>query len=209
MPRQRIITFQPSATHPPRIVIEQILTGFTQRLDYLTDRHSQVSVCHLTVTLPVKSSIAATIIGQSISLLRRRLKLLGTESQAGWAREVTADKEHFHVGFLWDSSKIQRALKISLMLNVQLTEAINLPPNHLCVNVNPPNPVLDRQLDLNCCSNQTLKIRKGYPGFKEQRENIISWFSYLAKVETKGQHGHQERYIREYGFSLCNRKGRK
>ena len=142
MPRQRIITFQPSPTHSPRIVIEQILTGFTQRLDYLTDRHSQVSVCHLTVTLPVKSSIAATIIGQSISLLRRRLKLLGTESQASWAREVTADKEHFHVGFLWDSSKIQRALKISLMLNVQLTEAINLPPNHLCVNVNPPNPVL-------------------------------------------------------------------
>ena len=208
MPRQRIIQFRPSPIYPPRIVIEQILSGFIRRLDYLTVRHSQVSVCHLTVTLPVKSAIAATIIGQSISFLRRRLKLLGTESQAGWVREVAADKEHFHVGFLWDSSKIQRALKIALMLNVQLTEVINLPPNHLCVNVNPPNPVLDRQLDLNCCSNQTLKIRKGYPGFKEQRANIISWFSYFAKVETKGRHGHQERRIREYGFSLCNRKGK-
>lgn len=206
MPRQRIISFRPSPTHPPRIVIEQILSGFIRRLDYLTERHSQVSVCHLTVTLPVKSAIAATIIGQSISLLRRRLKLLGTESQAGWVREVASDKEHFHVAFIWNSTKIQRALKLAIMLNSILTEAINLPPSHLCVNINPPNPILDCQFNLNCCSNQTLKIRKGYSGFKEQRENIISWLSYLAKVETKGNW--QEKHIREFGFSLCDRKGK-
>jgi hypothetical protein len=51
-----------------------------------------------------------------------------------------------------------------------------------------------------------LKIRKGYPGFKEQRANIIGWLSYLAKVETKGNW--QEKHIREYGFSLCNRQGK-
>ena len=209
MPRQRIIKYHPSPTQSPRFVIEQILNGFIKRLDYLTDRHSQVSVCHLTVTLPIKSENTAKIVGQSISLLRRKLKAMEIESQAGWVREVASDKEHFHIGFMWDSSQIQRALKIAIMLNSQLTEALNLTEHHHCVNVNPPNPILDRQFDLNCVSNQTLKIRKGYPGFKEQRENIISWFSYLAKVETKGQHGHQERYIREYGFSLCNRKGRK
>ena len=128
------------------------------------------------------------------------------ESQAGWVREVASDKEHFHIGFMWDSSKIQRALKIAIMLNSQLTEALNLTEHHHCVNVNPPNPILDRQIDLNCVSNQTLKIRKGYSGFKEQRENIISWLSYLAKVETKGNW--QEKHIREFGFSLCNRKGK-
>ena len=206
MPRQKIVTFQPSPTHPPRIVIEQILNGFIQRLDYLIDRHSQVSFSHLTVTIPVKSEIAAKIVGQSISLLRKKLKTLNIGSQAGWVREVASDKEHFHVAFLWNSSQIQRALKIAIMLNSQLTEALNLTEHHHCVNVNPPNPILDRQFDLNCVSNQTLKIRKGYPGFKEQRANIIGWLSYLAKVETKGNW--QEKHIREFGFSLCNRKGK-
>lgn len=206
MPRQRIIKYHPSPTQSPRFVIEQILNGFIKRFDYLTDRHSQVSVCHLTVTLPIKSENTAKIVGQSISLLRRKLKAMEIESQAGWVREVASDKEHFHIGFMWDSSKIQRALKIAIMLNSQLTEALNLTEHHHCVNVNPPNPILDRQIDLNCVSNQTLKIRKGYSGFKEQRENIISWLSYLAKVETKGNW--QEKHIREFGFSLCNRKGK-
>ena len=206
MPRQRIIKYHPSPTQSPRFVIEQILTGFIKRLDYLTDCHSQISVCHLTVTLPIKSENTAKIVGQSISLLRRKLKAMEIESQAGWVREVASDKEHFHVAFLWNSSQIQRALKIAIMLNSQLTEALNLTEHHHCVNVNPPNPILDRQFDLNCVSNQTLKIRKGYPGFKEQRANIIGWLSYLAKVETKGNW--QEKHIREYGFSLCNRKGK-
>ena len=206
MPRQKIIRFQPSPTQPQRLVIDQILTGFIPRLDFLIDRHSQVSVCHLTVTLPIKSENTAKIVGQSISLLRRKLKAMEIESQAGWVREVASDKEHFHIGFMWDSSKIQRALKIAIMLNSQLTEALNLTEHHHCVNVNPPNPILDRQFDLNCVSNQTLKIRKGYPGFKEQRANIIGWLSYLAKVETKGNW--QEKHIREFGFSLCDRKGK-
>ena len=206
MPRQRIIKYHPSPTQSPRFVIEQILNGFIKRLDYLTDRHSQVSVCHLTVTLPIKSENTAKIVGQSISLLRRKLKAMEIESQAGWVREVASDKEHFHIGFMWDSSKIQRALKIAIMLNSQLTEALNLTEHHHCVNVNPPNPILDRQFDLNCVSNQTLKIRKGYLGFKEQRANIIGWLSYLAKVETKGNW--QEKHIREFGFSLCDRKGK-
>ena len=206
MPRQRIIPFQASPAQSKRLVIEQILTEFVQRLDYLTDRHSQVSVCHLTVTLPIKSENTAKIVGQSISLLRKKLKTLNIGSQAGWVREVASDKEHFHVAFLWNSSQIQRALKIAIMLNSQLTGALNLTEHHHCVNVNPPNPILDRQFDLNCVSNQTLKIRKGYPGFKEQRANIIGWLSYLAKVETKGNW--QEKHIREYGFSLCNRQGK-
>lgn len=204
MPRQRIIQ---SPYQSSRLLIEQILNGFILRLDYLTEHYAQVSICHLTVIIPIKSELAATFIGQCISLLRKQLKALGIDSQAGWVREVSQNEtEHFHVGFLWESSKIQRALKIALMLNAKLTATLNLPQNHLYVNVNPPNPILDRQIELNCCSNQTLKIRKGYPSFNEQRNNIINWLSYLAKVETKG--GHQEKHIREYGFSLCNRKGK-
>ena len=205
MTRQRIISFRPSSTHPFRIVIEQILTGFIQRLDYLTDSHSQISVCHLTVTIPIKSECAAKFIGQSLSSLRKNLKALHIDSQAGWVREVSQnDNEHFHVGFLWDSSKIQRAVTIKNLLVKFLAEATNAQISSISVNINPPNPILDRQFDLNCCSNQTLKIRKGYPGFKEQRANIIGWLSYLAKVETKGNW--QEKHIREYGFSLFRKE---
>ena len=205
MPRQRIIPFQSSPAHSQRIVIEQILNGFIKRLDYLTDCHSQISVCHMTVSIPAKSECAAKFIGQSLSSLRKNLKALHIDSQAGWVREVSQnDNEHFHVGFLWDSSKIQRAVTIKTLLVKFLAEATNAQISSISVNINPPNPILDRQFDLNCCSNQTLKIRKGHPGFKEQRENIISWLSYLAKVESKGSQNH----LREYGFSLCNRKGK-
>lgn len=206
MPRQRIISFRPSPTHPPRIVIEQILKGFIQRLDYLIDRHSQISVCHLTVTIPIKSEYSAKFIGQSLSCLRKKLKTLYIDSQAGWVREVSPnDSEHFHVGFLWDSAKIQSAVTIKTLLMKFLAEITNTPTFSISININPPNPILDRQFELNCNSNKTLKIRKGYPGFKEQRANIIGWLSYLAKVETKGNW--KEKHIREFGFSLCNKKG--
>ena len=204
MPRQKIIQ---SPYQSSRFVIEQILTGFIRRLDHLTDRHSQVSVCHFTITIPAKSEYSAKFIGQSLSFLRKKLKTLNIESQAGWVREVSQnDSEHFHVGFLWDSAKIQSAVTIKTLLMKFLAEITNTPTSSINVNINPPNPILDRQFDLNCCSNQTLKIRKGYPGFKEQRANIIGWLSYLAKVETKGNW--QEKHIREYGFSLCDRKGK-
>ena len=207
MPRQRIIKYHPSPTQSPRFVIEQILTGFIKRLDYLTDCHSQISVCHMTVSIPAKSECAAKFIGQSLSSLRKNLKALHIDSQAGWVREVSQnDNEHFHVGFLWDSSKIQRAVTIKTLLVKFLAEATNAQNSSISVNINPPNPSLDRQFDLNCCSNQTLKIRKGHPGFNEQRANIIGWLSYLAKIETKGKW--QEKHIREFGFSLCDRKGK-
>ena len=204
MPRQRIIKSPYQST---RFVIEQILTGFIQRLDYLTVRHSQVSVCHLTIAIPAKSECSAKFIGQSLSFLRKKLKTLNIESQAGWVREVSQnDSEHFHVGFLWDSAKIQSAVTIKTLLIKFLAETTNAPISSISVNINPPNPILDRQFELNCSSNKTLKIRKGHTGFYEQRNNIINWLSYLAKLETKG--GHQAKCIREYGFSLCNRKGK-
>ena len=203
MPRQKIIQ---SPYQSSRFVIEQILTGFIRRLDYLTELHSQVSVCHLTITIPAKSEYSAKFIGQSLSCLRKKLKTLYIDSQAGWVREVSPnDSEHFHVGFLWDSAKIQSAVTIKTLLMKFLAEITNTPTFSISVNINPPNPILDRQFELNCNSNKTLKIRKGHTGFREQRENIIHWLSYLAKLETKN--GHKEKHIREYGFSLCNRKG--
>lgn len=202
MPRQKIIQ---SPYQSSRFVIEQILTGFIRRLDYLTELHSQVSVCHFTITIPAKSEYSAKFIGQSLSCLRKKLKTLHSDSQTGWVREISPnDIEHFHVGFLWDSSKIQSAVTLKALLVKFLAEATNAQISSISVNINPPNPIFDRQFELNCCSNKTLKIRKGHTGFYEQRNNIINWLSYLAKVETKG--GHQEKHIREYGFSLCNRK---
>ena len=204
MPRQRIIPFQSSPAHSQRIVIEQILNGFIKRLDYLTDNHAQVSVCHLTLNLPPIEGIAGSrVVGACLTLLRRKLKRMGIESQAGWVREFSGN-EHFHVGFLWDSSEIQSAVRIGNMLNEIITDTLGLPAHHQYVNVNPPNPILDRQLKLNVRSNKTVKIRREYPGFQEQRSNIINWLSYLAKVKTKGSY--EEHYVREYGFSLCRKE---
>ena len=203
MPRQRIIEFQTSPSKPPYLIIEQILDGFTKRVDYLSGKYPQISVCHMTVTLPITpDTVAAKVTGLCLTYLRRQLNNMGIESQAGWVREKSLNgHEHFHVGFIWDSSKIQSAIRIGKMLNEIFADYLRLPAHWQGVNVNHPCPLLDRQFDQNIRSNQTIKLRRGLEGFEEQRINIINWLAYLAKTDTKGMH--HEKHIREFGFSLC------
>ena len=207
MPRQRIIPYQTSPYKPPYLLIEQILNGFIKRVDYMSGKYAQVSVCHMTISLPITpDTVAAKVVGLCLTYLRRKLKNMGIDSQAGWVRETSLkEHEHFHIGFIWDSSKIQSAVRIGDMLNEEFADYLGLPTHYRCVNVNPPNPALDCQSDLNIRSNQTIKLRKGFDGFKTQRINIINWLAYLAKLETKGNH--KEKHIREFGFSLCYQKG--
>lgn len=207
MSRQRIIRYQTSPFRHPHILIEQIFNGFIKRVDYLSSKHSQISVSHMTLNLPItKNTVGAKVVGLCLTNMRRKLKKMGIESQAGWVREESLkEHEHFHVGFIWDSSKIQNATQIGNMLNEEFADYLRLPAHYRCVNVNPPNPVLDRQFNLNILSNKTIKLRRGLEGFDEQRINIINWLAYLAKIETKGNR--EERYIREFGFSLCYYKG--
>ena len=206
MPRQRIIKFQTSPCKQPYLIIGQILDGFIKRVNYLSDKYSQISVCHMTISLPITpDTVAAKVVGICLTCLRKKLKYMGMESQCGWVKEISLNEhEHFHVGFIWNSSKIQSAIRIGNMLNEILTDYLRLPAHYRCVNVNPPNPLLDRQFDQNICSNKTIKLCKKFDGFEEQKINIINWFSYLAKLETKGNH--QSKHIREFAFSLCYQK---
>ena len=199
MAKQKIMKFR-ARTGKVYDVIEQILGGFVDRLDYMTRKHPQVSVSHMTIRLPIQAETnGAQAIGTAVTLLRQELKKRNMDSQAGWVREIKDGKEHFHLGFMWVPSYIQSAIKIGKRLDEILHEILNLQNIQILVNVNMPY-YPNFQNELNLRSNYTIKIRRGVDGFESQAKNIIDWLAYLAKTETKGSH--EEKHIREYGFSL-------
>ena len=203
MSRQKIIKFH-AKWGKSYDIIDQIMAGFSARLDYLTEKHAQVSVSHMTIQIPIQAeTTAAQTIGASVTLLRRKLKGMGAESQAGWVREIKNNKEHFHLGIIWNSEKFQNAYELGQMLNEIIHTELNLNNNDKFVNVNPPC-YPNYQQDLNLRSNYTIKIRRNQAGFENQKANIIDWLSYLAKTETKGVH--DGKYIREFGFSLFRKE---
>ena len=199
MAKQKIMKFR-GRTGKVYDVIEQILGGFVDRLDYMTRKHPQVSVSHMTIRLPIQAEThGAQAIGTAVTLLRRELKREGTESQAGWVREIKDGREHFHLGFIWVPSRIQSAISIGKKLDEILHETLNLQNSQIVVNVNMPY-FPDFQNELNLHSNYTIRIRRNVGGFENQKKNIIDWLAYLAKTETKGSH--EEKHIREFGFSM-------
>ena len=199
MAKQKIMKFR-ARTGKVYDVIDQILGGFVDRLDYMTRKYPQVSVSHMTIRLPVQAETnGAQAIGTAVTLLRQELKKRNMDSQAGWVREIKDGKEHFHLGFMWVPSCIQSAVTIGKRLDEILHEILNLQNIQILVNVNMPY-YPNFQNDLNLRSNYTIKIRRDADGFENQAKNIIDWLAYLAKTETKGSH--EEKHIREFGFSL-------
>lgn len=199
MAKQKIIKIR-SRTGKVYDVVEQILGGFVDRLDYMSQRHSQVSVSHMTIRLPIQAETnGAQAIGTAVTLLRQELKKRNMESQAGWVREIKDGREHFHLGFMWVPSFIQSAVTIGKRLDEILHETLNLQNNQIFVNVNTPcYPSFQNEHNLR--SNYTIKIIRNADGFERQKKNIIDWLAYLAKTETKGSH--EEKHIREFGFSM-------
>jgi hypothetical protein len=93
MPRQRIIKFQTSPGKQPYLIIEQILDGFIKRVNYLSDKYSQISVCHMTISLPITpDTVAAKVVGICLTCLRKKLKYMGMESQCGWVKEISLNE---------------------------------------------------------------------------------------------------------------------
>ena len=199
MAKQKIVKFR-ARSGKVYDVIEQILGGFVERLNYLTRKHLHVSVSHMTIRLPIQAETnGAEAIGTAVTILRQELKKKNMASQAGWVREIKDGREHFHLGFMWVPSCIQSAITIGKRLDEILHEILNLQENQILVNVNfPLYP--NFQNELNIRSNYTIKIRRDADGFENQKNNIIDWLAYLAKTETKGSH--EEKHIREFGFSL-------
>ena len=199
MAKQKIVKFR-GRTGKVYDVIAQVLEGFVDRLDYMTRKHPQVSVSHMTIRLPIQAEThGAQAIGTAVTLLRQELKKKDIASQAGWVREIKDGREHFHLGFLWVPSRIQSAISIGKRLDEILHEILNLKNNQILVNVNMPC-YPNFQNELNLSSNFTIKIIRDANGFENQAKNIIDWLAYLAKTETKGSH--EEKHIREFGFSM-------
>ncbi len=83
MAKQRIMKFR-ARTGKVYDVIEQILGGFVDRLDYMTRKHPQVSVSHMTIRLPIQAEThGAQAIGTAVTLLRQELKKK-KYGQSGW-----------------------------------------------------------------------------------------------------------------------------
>lgn len=54
----------------------------------MSGKYAQVSVCHMTISLPITpDTVAAKVVGLCLTYLRRKLKNMGIDSQAGWVRE--------------------------------------------------------------------------------------------------------------------------
>ena len=182
---------------------EKINRGYETRLNYMASKYSQVTAAHLIVTWPndVDHSHANTELGESLNALRKTLRNHGVESQAGWVREVAQDrkddKPHYHIGLLCNGREVQSGMGPAKHLNRLLTKHWGKPEESVFVKCQPPNPDLDCQAELNN-RYSAIKLRTHQENAEAQRENILKWFSYHAKVETKGNVPPR---VREYGFS--------
>lgn len=183
--------------------IAGIIEGFEGRLKYMIDNRSQVSAMHLVLTWPdnVPFTDANQIVGYVLNALGRKLKYHGILSASGWVREISPDrmddKPHFHIGLLADGHKIQNAYSITDYLNLLFAKQLGLSEGS--VYVKSASPKIDCQSEHNQPSPTVIKLRPQKPGAAEQYLNIMNWFSYLAKADTKDRTG-----IRSFGFSLLS-----
>ncbi len=187
---------------------EKINRGYETRLNYMAARYSQVTAAHLIVTWPndVDHSHANTELGESLNAMRKTLRNRGVESQAGWVREVAPerrdDKPHYHIGLLCNGREVQSGMGHAKHLNRLLTKRWGKSEESVFVKCQPPDPDLDCQAELNSrCS--AIKLRTHRENADAQKKNILDWFSYHAKLETKGNVPPR---IREYGFSQLSKK---
>ncbi len=183
--------------------IEKINRGYETRVNYMATNYSQVTAAHLIVTWPddIDHTHANTELGESLNALRKTLRNKGVESQAGWVREVAPeredDKPHYHIGLLCNGREIQSGMGHARHLNRLLTKRWGKSEESVFVKCQPPNPDLDCQVELNSRSS-AIKLRSLRENAEAQKDNILDWFSYHAKAETKGNVPPR---IREYGFS--------
>lgn len=185
-------------------LIQNILSGFHDRLQFMIQNCSQVLAVHLEVTWPddMDHAAANVIIGECLRGLRKSLTARGVRSQCGWVREVscfrTDGKPHFHVGLLLDGHEVQSGLWVAMYLNQLFTRRLDQHPGSIFVKSMPPNPQLDWQKEYNRSVTHAIKLRVNYPNAEHQTANILHWFSYLAKTATKGN---VPAGIREFGFA--------
>lgn len=180
---------------------QQIMDGYNERLAWMMENCTQVVAIHLVVTWPdgVYYEDANATIGYILNSIKRSLNRDGVIAQYGWVREVgngqIDNKPHYHIGILVDGHEVQSGYGLALSLNSLFTKQLNIPDRSVYVRCIPPQT--DYQSEFNLPNPTALKLRVNAPGAAMQRENLMNWLSYHAKVETKdGTAG-----VRTYGFS--------
>lgn len=187
--------------------IENILGGMHERLTYMTNKHKQVSVVELVVTLPksVSPENATQVVADAIRSVRKTMSNQKKETQTCWTREMATiadhDRPHYNVAFITDGSKCQSGMGIKdhlqRLIAKRSSDPVNDPGNvHCCKYEN------DYQ-DLHPIEKASaMKIRQDKPGADKQFENVFNRFSYDAKISQKGNAAPGQR---EFGFSQLPR----
>lgn len=179
--------------------IQEINEKYQERLEYMSEAHSQVVVGHLVATWPndIPFDSANQVVGSALNALRKTLSNRGIESQGGWVREVSPGRDdgkpHYHIGLICDGNKTQSVMACAQDLNRIVTKKLNKPSSSTYVKCAPPQT----------SPGSTLKLRRNQADAEEQKKNISDWLSYHAKTDGKGQ---VPSHTREYGFSHLPKK---
>lgn len=184
--------------------IENILEAYHDRLSYMTDKHKQVSVVQLSVSMPKGIADTSKVLGESLQSIKKTLNRKGCECQIGWTRELKKSKHgrnqsHFHVGIIKNGSVSESGMRDAKQLSRLIAKKSGNPDDpgnvHCCI----PSKKLNKQPLLKKKEiASAIKIRKDLPGTDLQFGNIFNKLTYDSKIFTKGQTPHRKR---EFSFT--------
>ena len=165
--------------------IANIVEGYHNRVEYMVNKHRQVSVMLLVVTPPRSIPLEQTnkAICSSLNALKKTLANNGIEIHAGWVREIALQtmRPHYHIGVIINGSKCQNAVgvaaKLAKLLQKRSSDPVFDPGNvhyctfnHACYNRQEPS------------HSTVIKIRRDLPNVNEQIGNVLHRLSYDAKT---------------------------
>lgn len=191
-----------------------IQEGLQERLEYMLDQCSKVTVVCLTVSMPddANKDNFGKDIGGSMNVLRKTMNNNNIQTQGVWVRETAPGsnrgQDHAHMVIMADGQRIQNGFGVAAQLNKLVTSRLGVSADAKYVHCDIPDAeTYDRQDQRSKKSLSAITIRKNEPGAEEQVANALNWVSYRAKLDTKAEG------VRSFGFSHippnCTRKPEK
>lgn len=166
--------------------IENIISGYCDRLKYMTSKHRQVSVMQLVVSPPSELSPqgANKLVGDCLNSIKKTMTNNGIEMQAGWVRETAefSESPHYHIGIIVNGSKCQSAVKVRNKFKDLMNKRV--PDDSLGGSAHYCKPDHQKYSQQESCSagDTVIKIRQDKPNADLQFENALNKLSYDAKT---------------------------
>ncbi len=181
----------------------QIMDKFTERLDYMTEKHRKVLFFRFDARFPEgyphngKNDDFLTLMRETRSDLKDR----GIESQDVWTREGD-DPPHYHAAVLANGSKIQSAMPELRNISARWKNITSTTKDGLIDHANrdekkrkvPPETHINRPSSE--ASGEVLADQ--HDGFKKAKDEAIYRTDYLSKAYSKGS---APPGVREFGSS--------